>query len=546
VLPRVFEVLATERTDLLQPVLAGAVPGGRFWRRSVTFVPYVRRSWPRRWTAAQRTAYLNLLHRAARDGGLPETERARAVLLIGDVPATTIEDLHRYLRAREPRVRRMAMTAAAWTASPQFALGELLARATGDDAHVAVYAATRAARFTPPSALPAALEPVLTEGKITARKEALRLLVHHRAYGAGDILARAWAQEGQHRDVRAAIVSAARRFFDLPVGERILTEAVEGPRDLVRQVLGAAPLTVEPRHRTRYASLVVRAAHSADPQVRGEALSWLPRWAPWSPDATGTLAAQARDLTETVTWRTALDGLITCAMTETAEAEPPNTAAFPATDNAPTEVPNTPTAPTNGDARVELRDTLAALATVDEPADAEAERDLPAAQRLMAAVGALARAAWGDRDQADAVLAVVDPVLPASLGALLAASTLRWDRPGTLAALLDRPIDSAFAAAEIAGALAGPLGDDYPVVVVSPESFGPYGDMADPADVLPHVTAAADRDDLAAGVAAVALTQACGPRAGWPESWRGLLRRLRAHPHPDVAYLARRVHTAAE
>jgi hypothetical protein len=520
VLPAVFHVLATERTDLLQPVLSGTIPGGRFWRRSITFVPYVRRPWPRRWTGAQRGAYLRLLHRAAGDHSMSESERARAVRLIGDVPSTSAGELRGYLGAKEPLVRRLALTASAWTASPQSVLGDLLSRATGDDAHVAVYAATRAARFTPPSALPAALEPVLTGGKITARKEAVRLMVHHRAPGAGDVLARAWDQEGQHRDVRAAIASAARQLLDLPVGERILTEAVEGSRDLARQVLGAAPLTVEPRHRARYAGLVVRAAFSTDPEVRGEALSWLPSWASWSPQATGTLAAQVRDLTETVTWRTALDGLVTCAMT--------------------------------GGARTELRDAIAALAAAGEGADAEPERDLPAAQRLDAAVTALAQAARADRDHADPVLAAVEEVLPEPLGALLAASTLRWDRPGTLAALLDRPIGSTFAIAEVAGALARQLGGSDPLAGMPTQYsqgaavFARYAAPADPADVLPHAIAAAERDDLAAGVAAVAVTQACGPRTGWSEPWRQLLRRLRAHPHPDVSYLAHRVHTTTE
>jgi hypothetical protein len=216
VLPTVFHVLAAERTDLLQPVLSGTIPGGRFWRRSITFVPYVRRPWPRRWTAAQRAAYLKLLHRAATERSAPESERARAVRLIGDVPSTSADELRGYLRAREPLVRRMALTAAA-----------------------------------------------LADGKITARKEAVRLMAHHRAPGAGDVLARAWDQEGQHRDVRTAIASAARQLLDLPVSERILSEAVEGSRDLARQVLGAAPLTLEPRHRARYADLVVRATRSA-------------------------------------------------------------------------------------------------------------------------------------------------------------------------------------------------------------------------------------------------------------------------------------------
>ncbi|GLY88794.1 hypothetical protein [Actinoallomurus iriomotensis] len=520
VLPTVFRVLATERTDLLGSVLSGDIPGGRFWRRSITFVPYVARPWPRRWTAAQRAAYLRLLHRAATDRSVPERERARAVRLIGDVPSTSADELRRYLRAREPLVRRAALTAAAWTTSPRSVLGDLLAHVTGDDAHVAGYAATRAARFTPPSALPAALAPVLAEGKITARKEAVRLIAHHRVPGAGGILGQAWDREGQHRDVRTAIVSAARQLLDLPVGERILTEAVAGSRDLARQVLGAAPLTVEPRHRARYAGLVVNAARSADPAVRGEALGWLPSWASWSPEATGTLAARFQDLTETATWRIALDGLVACAM--------------------------------SGDARTELRDAVAALATADEPADAEPERDLPLAQRLDAAVTALARAARADRDHADPVLAAVDDVLPEPLGALLAASTLRWDRPGTLAALLDRPIGSTFAIAEVAGVLTRRAGgtEEFasgPARYARAAGTVPSSaDMPDPADVLPHATAAAGRDDLVAGAAAVALVQACGPRAGWSAPWRGLLRRLRAHPHPDVSYLARRVRTATE
>jgi hypothetical protein len=516
VLPAVFHVLATERTDLLQSVLSGAIPGGRFWRRSIIFVPYIRRPWPRRWTAAQRAAYLGLLHRAAADRSMPESERARAVRLIGDVPSTSAEELRGYGRAGAPPAGRAARPPAAWNASPRSVLGDLLGYATGDDAHVAVYAATRAARFTPPSALPSALAPVLAGGKVTARKEAVRLIARHRAPDAGNILAQAWDQEGQHRDVRTAIVSAARQLLDLPVGERILTEAVEGSRDLARQVLGAAPLTVEPRHRARYAGLVVNAAHSADPTVRSEALSWLPSWASWSPEATGTLAAQFQDLTETVTWRIALDGLVTCAM--------------------------------SGDARTELRDTIAALATADEPADAEPERDLPAAQRLSAAVTTLAQAARAERDHADPVLAAVDEVLPEPLGALLAASTLRWDRPGTLTALLDRPISSAFAIAEVAGALARQLGGSEPFAGISHVVgvFRPNADTPDPADVLPHATAAAERDDLAAGAAAVALTRACGPRAGWSAPWRGLLRRLRAHPHPDVSHLARRIYTSAE
>ncbi|NEA26530.1 hypothetical protein G3I70_29135, partial [Actinomadura bangladeshensis] len=52
--------------------------------------------------------------------------------------------------------------------------------------------------------------------------------------------------------------------------------------------------------------------------------------------------------------------------------------------------------------------------------------------------------------------------------------------------------------------------------------------------------------DLAGGLFACALTARHGPRAGWPGPWRVLLRALRAHPVPDVAFTARGVMTSRE
>ncbi|NJP98424.1 hypothetical protein HCN51_54920 [Nonomuraea sp. FMUSA5-5] len=144
-----------------------------------------------RWTERQREAYARLLDRVAKNGKLPM--RARAMRMLGEVPAMEPERLRPYLDPEEPLLRRAALTALPWTARPRDVLGDLLEHAGGDDGHVAVYAAARAARFVRPGELAAALAPVLAEGKVTARKEAVRLLARHRAPGAMELLRDLWA-----------------------------------------------------------------------------------------------------------------------------------------------------------------------------------------------------------------------------------------------------------------------------------------------------------------------------------------------------------------
>jgi hypothetical protein len=63
----------------------------------------------------------------------------------------------------------------------------------------------------------------------------------------------------------------------------------------------------------------------------------------------------------------------------------------------------------------------------------------------------------------------------------------------------------------------------------------------EPERVLPHALRLAARGDLAGGLLCCALIERCS--WGWPESWRDLLDRLRAHPQPDVAYRAHEIYT---
>ncbi|GGV08359.1 hypothetical protein GCM10010182_29620 [Actinomadura cremea] len=503
--PAVLAAIASERTDLLHFVLSGAA--GRFRRDDVTYVPRARPTWTRRWTARQQADYLRLLERVAGDEGLAESDRGGAVMAIATVPGVGAERLVPYLESDDAHVRRTALTAAPWTSSPQDVLPGLLALASSDDAHVAVYAAGRAARFVRPSALGPLLRPVLADGKITARKEALRILLRTRAPDALTVVAEAWDDPGRHRDVRAAIASALRPYIAEPVARRILAEAARGPRDLARQVLGGMPHEIEERFRADYAALVVRVAGSADPEAADAALEVLGRWAQWAPEVPALLAGVLTDLGETRRWRTAMPALLSCVRA--------------------------------GLGADELGAAAATLAGAGG-ADAEAERDLPAEQRLAALVTAIRGAAALDRTAAEPALDAVEGRLPEPLALELAAATLDWDEDDAVDALADGCAElGVLAVAGIAETLAGGEDDDlyYGMSLL---------DAPDPEDVHPHAVRLAARGDLAGGLFACALAERHGPDAGWPQEWRSLLRGLRAHPEADVAFTARGIYTAEE
>ncbi|WP_433336829.1 hypothetical protein [Spirillospora sp. CA-294931] len=494
----VFAVIARERTDLLHLVLGGGRLAGRFWNPGVVHVPEPARAWMRRWTARQRGDYLALLHRVAGDGERPIADRAAAVRAIGEVPGVGLDQLRPYLPPRQADatavlVRRSALTAAPWIATPQDVLPLLLDEAASDDAHVAMYAASRAVRFVRPSALAQALTPVLTDGKITARKEALRILLREHVPNAINIIATAWDNPDQHRDVRAAIASALRPHLHHPTAERILTEAARAEPGIASAVLGAQPFEIE--EPARYAALVLRVAGSEDIETREQALTALPAWAPWSPAIAPFLAGLVTDLEETASWRTALSALVACARQGIGV-----------------------------EALVDAAERLAASPARD---NAGAERDLPSYQRLKALAEQLS---W-DRDSA--AVRAFSGRLPEPLDAWLTAATLRWDDGAAtvLDGLADRPLG-------------------YPALdwVAGTQGAGRWSESSLPAPevVLPHATRLAARGDLGGGLFACVLTELHGRRAGWDREWRELLRALRAHPNPDVAYRARTVLTASE
>jgi hypothetical protein len=90
----------------------------------------------------------------------------------------------------------------------------------------------------------------------------------------------AYTDPGAHRDVRAAIASAARQRPGDDESWTILDSAVSGSQEERQAVLAASPYGLPDRFRPRYAALIVRICRDEDPYLRAAAFSELPVWLP--------------------------------------------------------------------------------------------------------------------------------------------------------------------------------------------------------------------------------------------------------------------------
>lgn len=177
VLDPVERVLTARRTDLLNVLLGGQPPYGRFLRRG-TRRPLPQLRCAERWLPRQQAAAGALAAAAAGDKSQPLHSRAAAIRAAAAIPGHGRALALRYAESPEVVLAEAALGALVWTDDPQDALPVLLAHVGGDRARVAVYAASRAARFVAPSQLAERLEALLTaeQGvKVTSRKEAVRL-----------------------------------------------------------------------------------------------------------------------------------------------------------------------------------------------------------------------------------------------------------------------------------------------------------------------------------------------------------------------------------
>ncbi|HEX6344698.1 hypothetical protein [Umezawaea sp.] len=499
-LPSVRDAIGFRRTDLLDDVI-GKPLHGRFLKRGVRYVPSFHGCFAR-WLPRHTAAYAAELTALASTGRATVHERAGAVRSLGRVPGTAAV-LRRFVADREVQVAEAALSALAWTDEPGAVLPDLLAHVDTDRARVAVHAVSRCARFVAPDRLGEHLGRLLGSPKVTARKEAVRLLAEHHVPGAAALFTAAWDGPNAHRDVRRALVWATEWFLDDEAAWTLLAEAAASEPAVAVTVLDRSPFTVAPRHRARYAALVraVVQVPGQEPAVLRHAT--LPLWATWDADFTPLLVAMASDVDNTATWSSALTALLDVSGVA-GDVEP-------------------------------LRAVVARLLAAGDRFDADADRDLPARQRI----GVLTRLVVDRRRSAvlrDAATALSRDLAgtPEHRGSAvaLAVAAVPWDDdplPGLreVAGLADRPVLAERARVELSGQV------DAAVRRL------PRARVREVAEAL------AVGGPAAAGLA-LAITSVAGPDTGWPEHWRALLRALRRHEDPDVRLAALDTVTAAE
>ncbi|GHJ48238.1 hypothetical protein Cs7R123_55800 [Catellatospora sp. TT07R-123] len=484
---QVWETVCVRRTDLLDQVLDNRSPRGRFVESGTAWVP----AWALRaehWLPRHQARFVDLQELVITDAGQGVQQRAAAVRAAAGVGVTGRELVLRHLDAPEVVLAEAALGALVWTDRPDEALPVLLRYADGDRARVAVYAASRAARHVRPSRLLEVLGEVLTGPvKITSRKEAARLLARYGPPQAMAVLLDAYANPDAHRDVRAAIVSAARQRLQTEASWTILRTAVDGSREEQRAVLNAYPYLIPERHRTRYAAFVVEACGSADREVRRAAFGQLGQWSPWLTGAAGLVVDRLTDLGETVVQmevanllRAGGDAALGDALARLVDRD------------AGDDLPDGPESDRPARRRIELLTRGAVVLSGTRQADAD-RTALVAAARWLAGRPAYAATAIG---------------LLVDLG--------RLDNLDEIAGLCaGRPV-LAFRTAERVGARLRGLRE-------SP----------DPADLARTIAGLARRGDLTGGLFAVTMVR-YGAGYGWKTPWRELLVELRQHPDPDV------------
>ncbi|MEV8314258.1 hypothetical protein AB0Q95_08805 [Streptomyces sp. NPDC059900] len=511
VLAPVHTVLCARRTDLLDQLLSGTPPYGRFLTKGAAWTVPAGAAQIRRWLPRQQRALASQLQQAAGDAGLPRWDRAAAIARSAYIPGAGEETVRRWTGSTDTVLAEAALGALAHISRPGDALPELLAHAGGERARVAVYAATRASRHVPPSRLAALLREVLCGPgkKVTSRKEAARLAaVRLPAPEAAALLADAYGAPDAHRDVRAACVAFAGGLLGQERVWELLRDAAGAEPVLRTAVLRVRPLDLAAEHRERYARLVREVVGTQDDEAAALALPALARWAPWSPDAASVLAEATADLGRRATWQVAARGLVTASAT----------------------------APRGGEV---LCGALAALASSDTGAPQDAQdRDLPARRRIEYVAEALAEG--GEPYRAAALAA----------GSLLAGYA---DHVPQAAEILVAALDVGGEPEEVGEALLrlARLHEGRPALAMRSaialgERLTDTEYPGEAAVLLPVARRLATAGGHANGLFALALTDGLGERTNWPAPWRALLVSLRAHDVPDVRDAALSVCTFRE
>ncbi|WP_404953340.1 hypothetical protein [Streptomyces sp. 147326] len=504
----VLDVLAADRTDLLDRALSDPPPTGRFP------APGTARALPRfrradRWLPRQQRAAVRLAETALADPGRSLDDRAALLREAAGVPGHGYELVRRYGGADAPGADPAALAAAAVGDAPDAALRLLLDSAGADDAAALWAVADQVALRARPDALAAVLRELLTREsgvKVTVRKSAARLAARHLPPDdAARLLAGAALDARAHPDLRTAAVALAPALLPAEAAWSLLESAVaDGPENARRAVL-RNPAEVAPEHRSRYGRLITRLLATADDFTTQSVFWTLEEWAAYTPAVTGTLTDMITDLTSPLTWEAGR------TLLRIAGSEQPHPAGGAAPGSA-------------------LHETVARLLTAMASEDGASEGgdadgpERPARHRMHYLLGS--------------IMVTVPDRLCAPLARQLAAEPRLTD---LRVSLLVRAVDRAAPEAGLTAAcreLSAAVADRPALAGRSAERLHQRHrhasctmQQAEGALGTVRTLSAGTPPD---GLFAAALAAALGPGLNWPGPWRAAVRALRGHQNAEV------------
>ncbi|WP_066903353.1 hypothetical protein [Millisia brevis] len=495
----VLTAIAFRRTDLVGDMLTKSL-SGRYQSKRSRLVPLVPRAAVALWSRRQWRAYAERLEQLIGSSTPSLRERVAAIRMLGEVPGT-VESLRALLNSTEVAVVEAALAALAHTDHPARVLPDLMARVDTDHARVAAYAADRSARFVRPSHLADALRPALVGHKVTAIKEAVRLLALHRVPDAPALILEVWQRPGVHRDVRRAIIGALPKLIDDERAWLILEDAGAAEPSVSEALLDLSAERIPGRWRGRFAGLI--RTYVARVETLDRDLDAVVEWVPFDRTIVAALVDRLTNLSTTLGWREVIDALVASGgLLE--EVDPVLDAAAALLDRVDT--------------------------TVDE------NRDLPARQRLSHLIWAVV---WNARAN--------PPAGHASAGALadLLAGQDGWaDRVVELAqaAIPDDPTTDRAAIDRLVRATADPVWAWHSHIS---EIF--TSRLEENAPRVPEEPLAALVEELLAAAApagpllGLTFAKAAAGANGWESSWQNVVVRLRSAPDGLVRLAARSI-----
>lgn len=300
----VASILARQRQDLLDPFLRKKTIKGRFLSGETIYLLPVYSGFER-WLPRQQKAFAELHALVFRDETKTLYTRATSLQMIDKLCFLSDELVRSFLDHPELALREAALGA---MRTPEV----LLDRLDSQEARVAAYRLVRVVRDRPPGeALEVVQQGLQRPNKLTAKKELYRLLGILRAL---EPLLEAWREEGQHRDLRLAVLHALQGMLDLAPVREIYQEAL-GDQDqwIVRAVLAAPRGVVPEEHRRQWVERLSALAEHPEPTLAGEIWTKLRGWAEEAPELTAETAGRGVSDLDSTSWRQAVELLLSCA-----------------------------------------------------------------------------------------------------------------------------------------------------------------------------------------------------------------------------------------